>query len=155
MALREDDGRHACRTLWERAGRHVWWRWADRQDGPLEAYLVPELCRQQVVRRQLVSRRSIGRLLQVTHRTVISLADAAEPEDHFHGQWQYNSTSVLDECKSYLDERCTRAAPAPGSSGRSSFPWAIEAARSPPSRRSPLRQWTAQGVARQVRHALE
>ncbi|WP_445282347.1 hypothetical protein [Streptomyces sp. DSM 118148] len=62
--------------------------------------------RQQVVHRQMVSRRSIGRLLQMPHRTVISLADAAKTEDLFRGQWQYNKTSVLDEYKSYLGERC-------------------------------------------------
>ncbi|MER7513377.1 ISL3 family transposase [Streptomyces lavendulae] len=59
------------------------------------------------------SRRSIGRQLNMTHRTVKSLADAAKPEDLFRGQWQYNRTSVLDEYKPYLDERwdegCTNA----------------------------------------------
>ncbi|WP_455711435.1 ISL3 family transposase [Streptomyces hirsutus] len=59
------------------------------------------------------SRRSIGRQLHMTHRTVKSLADAAKPEDLFHGQWQHNRTSVLDEYKPYLDERwdegCTNA----------------------------------------------
>ncbi|WTW50315.1 ISL3 family transposase (plasmid) [Streptomyces sp. NBC_00015] len=34
------------------------------------------------------SRRSIGRQLNMTHRTVKSLADAAKPEDLFRGQWQ-------------------------------------------------------------------
>ncbi|MGW0312670.1 hypothetical protein [Streptomyces flavidovirens] len=51
--------------------------------------------------------------LQMTHRTVKSLADAARPEDLFRGQWQHNRTSVLDEYKPYLDERwdegCTNA----------------------------------------------
>nr|BCD33701.1 ISL3 family transposase [Streptomyces violaceusniger] len=59
------------------------------------------------------SRRSIGRQLQMTHRTVKSLADAARPEDLFRGQWQYNRTSALDEYKPYLDDRwnegCTNA----------------------------------------------
>ncbi|MFR9793788.1 transposase [Streptomyces sp. MB22_4] len=59
------------------------------------------------------SRRSIGRQLQMTHRTVKSLADAAKPEDLFRGQWQHSRTSVLDEYKPYLDERwdegCTNA----------------------------------------------
>ncbi len=59
------------------------------------------------------SRRSIGRQLQMTHRTVKSLADAAKPEDLFRGQWQHDRTSVLDEYKPYLDERwdegCTNA----------------------------------------------
>ncbi|MDQ1006769.1 hypothetical protein QFZ82_001254 [Streptomyces sp. V4I23] len=41
----------------------------------------------------------------MTHRTVKSLADAARPEDLFRGQWQYNRTSALDECKPYLDDR--------------------------------------------------
>ncbi len=60
------------------------------------------------------SRRSIGRQLRMTHRTVKSLADAARPEDLFRGQWQYNRTSALDEYKPYLDDRwnegcCTNA----------------------------------------------
>ncbi|MFG2903058.1 ISL3 family transposase [Streptomyces zaomyceticus] len=59
------------------------------------------------------SRRSIGRQLQMTHRTVKSLADAAKPEDLFRDQWQHNRTSVLDEYKPYLDHRwdegCTNA----------------------------------------------
>ncbi|MEV0981978.1 hypothetical protein [Streptomyces sp. NPDC049915] len=56
---------------------------------------------------------SIGRQLQMTHRTVKSLADAAKPEHLFRGQWQHYRTSVLDEYKPYLDERwdegCTNA----------------------------------------------
>lgn len=59
------------------------------------------------------SRRSIGRQLRMTHRTVKSLADAAKPEDLYRGQWQHSRTSVLDEYKPYLDERwdegCTNA----------------------------------------------
>ncbi|MEV4997047.1 ISL3 family transposase [Streptomyces niveus] len=59
------------------------------------------------------SRRSIGRQLHMTHRTVKSLADAVKPEDLFRGQWQYNRTSALDEYKPYLDDRwdegCTNA----------------------------------------------
>ncbi|MFI8281174.1 hypothetical protein ACIGBH_41230 [Streptomyces sp. NPDC085929] len=59
------------------------------------------------------SRSSIGRQLQMTHRTVKSLADAAKPEDLLRGQWQHSRTSVLDEYKPYLDERwdegCTNA----------------------------------------------
>ncbi|MFJ6561975.1 ISL3 family transposase [Streptomyces sp. NPDC091412] len=51
------------------------------------------------------SRRSIGRRLHMTHRTVKSLADAARPEDLFRGQWQYNRSSALDEYKPYLDDR--------------------------------------------------
>ncbi|QES52094.1 ISL3 family transposase [Streptomyces venezuelae] len=59
------------------------------------------------------SRRSIGRQLQMTHRTVKSLADVARPDDLFRGQWQHNRTSVLDEYNPYLDKRwdegCTNA----------------------------------------------
>lgn len=48
----------------------------------------------------------------MTSRTVKQLADAARPEELFTGQWQ-NRPSVLDEYKSYLDERwnegCTNA----------------------------------------------
>jgi hypothetical protein len=59
------------------------------------------------------SRRFIGRQLQMTHRTVKSLADAAKPEDLFRGQWQHSRISVLDEYKPYLEERwdegCTNA----------------------------------------------
>ncbi|WSD30381.1 ISL3 family transposase [Streptomyces sp. NBC_01744] len=59
------------------------------------------------------SRRSIGRRLHMTHRTVKSLADAVKPEELFRGQWQYNRTSALDEYKPYLDGRwndgCTNA----------------------------------------------
>ncbi|MEE4423542.1 ISL3 family transposase [Streptomyces bugieae] len=51
------------------------------------------------------SRRSIGRQLRMTHRTVKSLTDAARPEDLFRRQWQYSRTSALDEYKPYLDER--------------------------------------------------
>lgn len=46
----------------------------------------------------------------MTHRTVTSLADAARPEDLFHGQWQYNRTSALDDYKPYLDERWNEGA---------------------------------------------
>ncbi|WP_239146497.1 ISL3 family transposase [Streptomyces sp. SID10815] len=59
------------------------------------------------------SRRSTGRQLSMTHRTVKSPADAAKPEDLFRGQWQHNKTPVLVEYKPYLDERwdegCTNA----------------------------------------------
>ncbi|MFE9469245.1 ISL3 family transposase [Streptomyces virginiae] len=50
------------------------------------------------------SRRSIQRQLGMTYRTVQRFADAARPEDLFTGQWQ-NRSSVLDEYKSYLDDR--------------------------------------------------
>ncbi len=56
------------------------------------------------------SRRSIGRQLHMTHRTVKSFADAARPEDLFHGQWQYNRTSALDDYKPYLDDRWNEGA---------------------------------------------
>ncbi|MFD8645464.1 hypothetical protein ACFV14_34740 [Streptomyces zaomyceticus] len=52
------------------------------------------------------SRRSIGRQLHMTHRTVRSFADAAKPQDLFRGQWQHNRASVLDEVKPWLDELC-------------------------------------------------
>ncbi|MFF0009650.1 ISL3 family transposase [Streptomyces tibetensis] len=50
------------------------------------------------------SRRAIQRQLCMTYRTVKRYADATRPEDLFAGQWQ-NRTSVLDEYKSYLDDR--------------------------------------------------
>lgn len=50
------------------------------------------------------SRRSIQRQLGMTSRTVKQLADAARPEELFTGQWQ-NRPSVLDEYKTYLDDR--------------------------------------------------
>ncbi|MET7548427.1 ISL3 family transposase [Streptomyces sp. NPDC005479] len=58
------------------------------------------------------SRRSIQRQLGMTYRTVKQLADAQTPEELFTGQWQ-NRLSVLDEYKTYLDDRwaegCTNA----------------------------------------------
>ncbi|MGW4027120.1 dehydrogenase [Streptomyces sp. NPDC005009] len=45
LVEREDDDRRTCRTLLRCTGRHVWWRWADRPEGPLEACPVPELFR--------------------------------------------------------------------------------------------------------------
>ncbi|MFD7533549.1 ISL3 family transposase [Streptomyces sp. NPDC059849] len=58
------------------------------------------------------SRRSIGRQLHMTHRTVKRLADAVAPEELFQGQWQ-NRPTILDEYKPYLDDRwnqgCTNA----------------------------------------------
>ncbi|NML51632.1 hypothetical protein HHL19_21925 [Streptomyces sp. R302] len=42
------------------------------------------------------SRRSIGRRLRVTHRTLKSLADAARPEDLFTGRYQFNRASDRD-----------------------------------------------------------
>ncbi|MEU2250947.1 ISL3 family transposase [Streptomyces sp. NPDC019224] len=50
------------------------------------------------------SRRAIQRQLGMTSRTVKRYADAARPEDLFTGQWQTRS-SVLDEYKTYLDDR--------------------------------------------------
>ncbi|MGY3204693.1 ISL3 family transposase [Streptomyces sp. TE5632] len=58
------------------------------------------------------SRRSVQRQLSMTSRTVKRYADAATPEDLFTGQWQ-NRASILDEYKTYLDDRwnegCTNA----------------------------------------------
>ncbi|MEU9481923.1 hypothetical protein [Streptomyces sp. NPDC048191] len=50
------------------------------------------------------SRRAIQRQLGMVHHAVKD-ADAARPEDLFAGQWQ-NRTSVLDEYKTSLDDRC-------------------------------------------------
>ncbi|MER5601590.1 ISL3 family transposase [Streptomyces sp. NPDC002265] len=59
-----------------------------------------------------LSRRAIGRQLRMTSRTVKLFADAATPEDLFHGQWQ-GRPSKLDAFKPYLDDRwnqgCTNA----------------------------------------------
>ncbi|MFD7499232.1 hypothetical protein ACFV8T_44535 [Streptomyces sp. NPDC059832] len=48
----------------------------------------------------------------MTSRTVKLFADAAAPEDLFHGQWQ-GRPSKLDAFKPYLDDRwnqgCTNA----------------------------------------------
>jgi transposase len=58
------------------------------------------------------SRRSIQRQLGMTYRTVQRLADAAQPEDLFQGQWQ-NRRTKLDDFKPYLHEQwsegCTNA----------------------------------------------
>jgi transposase len=58
------------------------------------------------------SRRSMQRQLNMTSRTVKRYADATSPEELFTGQWQ-NRASVLDEYKTYLDDRwsqgCTNA----------------------------------------------
>ncbi len=45
LSGRQDDGRRACRSLWSCAGRHLWWKWADRPEEPLEACPLPELFR--------------------------------------------------------------------------------------------------------------
>ncbi|MEU3891320.1 transposase [Streptomyces sp. NPDC029041] len=50
------------------------------------------------------SRRAIQRQLGMTSRTVKLYANAAKPEDLFTGQWQARA-SVLDEYKTYLDDR--------------------------------------------------
>lgn len=42
LSGRRDDGRRACRSLWRCAGRHLWWKWADRPGEPLEACPLPE-----------------------------------------------------------------------------------------------------------------
>ncbi|MFC8718648.1 ISL3 family transposase [Kitasatospora sp. NPDC057198] len=58
------------------------------------------------------SRRSIQRQLGMTYRTVQRLANAARPEDLFHGQWQ-NRRTKLDDFKAHLHDRwaegCTNA----------------------------------------------
>ncbi|KIE23719.1 dehydrogenase [Streptomyces sp. MUSC 125] len=43
LSSRKDDNQRACRVLWRCAGLHIWWRWADRPDEPLEVCSVPEL----------------------------------------------------------------------------------------------------------------
>lgn len=45
LAQRPDDGRRTCRSLWRCAGRHVWWRWADRPEEPLVTCPFPGLFR--------------------------------------------------------------------------------------------------------------
>ncbi|MBW5482634.1 hypothetical protein [Streptomyces bambusae] len=50
------------------------------------------------------SKPAVQRQLGMTYRTVKALADAANPEELFRGQWQ-NRPSVLDEYKPYLDDR--------------------------------------------------
>ncbi|MFD7704162.1 ISL3 family transposase [Streptomyces caelestis] len=50
------------------------------------------------------SLRSVQRQLGMAWHTVKRFADAAKPEDLFTGQWQ-NRPSVLDDYKSYLDDR--------------------------------------------------
>ncbi|GAA2193159.1 hypothetical protein [Streptomyces bangladeshensis] len=42
----------------------------------------------------------------MAHRTVEQFADAATLEEPFTSQWQHQP-SVLDEYKSYLDDRCS------------------------------------------------
>jgi transposase len=54
-----------------------------------------------------LGRRTIGRQLRMTSRTVKLFADAAAPEDLFHGQWQ-GRPSKLDAFKPYLDDRWNR-----------------------------------------------
>ncbi|MFE7331956.1 dehydrogenase [Streptomyces sp. NPDC057565] len=45
LCVREDDGKRTCRALWKCNSRHVWWKWADRPDEPLEVSPMPELFR--------------------------------------------------------------------------------------------------------------
>lgn len=45
LVKREDDGWRTCRRLLRCAGLHVWWRRADRPEGPLETCPMPELFR--------------------------------------------------------------------------------------------------------------
>ncbi|EFG06663.1 Putative dehydrogenase [Streptomyces clavuligerus] len=41
LSGREDDGARTCQALWRCPDRHVWWRWADREDDPLEVCPYP------------------------------------------------------------------------------------------------------------------
>ncbi len=59
------------------------------------------------------SRRSTGRQLHMTHRTVKRLADAVAPEDLFQGQWQTDPRSSTSTSPTWTTAR-TRAAPIPG-----------------------------------------
>ncbi|MFD9047205.1 transposase [Streptomyces zaomyceticus] len=52
------------------------------------------------------SKRSVVRQLGMSQNTVLKFSRADKPEDLFDGQWQ-NRTSVLDEYKTYLDDRWT------------------------------------------------
>ncbi len=45
LSKQDDDGRRACRSLWQCIDRHTWWQWADRPEEALEVCLVPELFR--------------------------------------------------------------------------------------------------------------
>ncbi|MET9452894.1 ISL3 family transposase [Streptomyces cinerochromogenes] len=58
------------------------------------------------------SKRSVAQQLGMSQNTVLRFSRADRPEDLFDGQWQ-NRTSVLDEYKTYLDDRwsegCTNA----------------------------------------------
>ncbi|OIJ85756.1 dehydrogenase [Streptomyces sp. MUSC 14] len=45
LVKREGDGWRTCRALCRCTGRHVWWRWAGRQEEPLEACPMPVLFR--------------------------------------------------------------------------------------------------------------
>ena len=45
LVHREDDGTRACRTLWDCADGHHWWRWTDRPGKPLEPCPYPTLFR--------------------------------------------------------------------------------------------------------------
>ncbi|MFE7430452.1 ISL3 family transposase [Streptomyces sp. NPDC057545] len=58
------------------------------------------------------SKRSVARQLGMSQNTVLRYSRAETPEDLFNGQWQ-NRTSVVDEYKTYLDDRwndgCTNA----------------------------------------------
>ncbi|MFE6813541.1 ISL3 family transposase [Streptomyces sp. NPDC057675] len=74
------------------------------------------------------SRRSIGRQLQMTHRTVKSLADAAKPEDLFRDRGSTTGPPSSTSTSPTWTTAGTRAAPTPGSSGKRSSPWAIAAA---------------------------
>ncbi|MEV6649098.1 dehydrogenase [Streptomyces sp. NPDC051219] len=40
---REDDGKRICRMLWRCPKRHLWWKWADRPEDPLELCPYPQI----------------------------------------------------------------------------------------------------------------
>ncbi|MBW5480687.1 dehydrogenase [Streptomyces bambusae] len=45
LSRRAEDDQRVCRSLGKRAGRHVWWHWADRPDEALEVCPTPQLFR--------------------------------------------------------------------------------------------------------------
>ncbi|GAA0533680.1 MULTISPECIES: hypothetical protein [Streptomyces] len=48
----------------------------------------------------------MARQLGMSQNTVLRFSRADTPQELFAGQWQ-NRTSVLDEYKTYLDDRCS------------------------------------------------
>ncbi|GLX52436.1 hypothetical protein Shyhy01_53860 [Streptomyces hygroscopicus subsp. hygroscopicus] len=45
VLARGDDGQRACRSLWQCADRHTWWRQVERPEEPLQVCPAPELFR--------------------------------------------------------------------------------------------------------------